>query len=489
MIYLATDFLTEKLSQEVVGQEEALWKLVRAILENLENFATGKGGKKNVLLTGPTGSGKSEVARRLGELFKVPFIRVSITDYTLTGYKGRDPQDILLEDFKGEYERKKEEFKEFLIGVLTYYEALKYAKELPLEEKLELARFGALLCFAEPQEIENPPKRADFFLSMLKSLEGNEEIEAKAKELLKGPPFGIVFIDEFDKVLIDESQNNFYQHLQSHILTMVEGGLVTKEKRKAMESSNVTFVLAGSFYHASPEELTPELKGRLQVEVNFKKLELEDYERIAKKLFSRGELPGLLGEVEAEESFFKELARVCRLENQKEYLGARRLQKLLTKVEEALNWEFSRAPSEVKLTGQFLKWAVEFTLPPLDRSEVLLKPQGQEKKPLEVAEAFLKFLKDKGPITVNDENFEKYRWLLSEVDEEGKSLLLKAHEEGLVTVSLREKKLLELEVGKGKKVMDINVPPEDDFPEEEIEEFLNEEVDQDLLDILDEIEF
>jgi len=488
MIYLASSFVAEKVSQKVVGQEEAVWRLTRAILESLDGFVTGKGGKKNALLTGPTGSGKSELARELGKLLKVPVVRVSITDYTLTGYKGRDPQEILLEDFRREYERKRGEFREFLTEVLTYYEALEYLKELPLEERLELARFGALLCFGRAEE-EKKPEKADLFLSMVEFLRGDSRIRDKVEELLNGPPFGVVVVDEFDKVLIEESQYGFYQHLQSHLLTMIEGGVVTREKSKAMDSSNVVFVLAGSFYQASPEELIPELKGRLQVRVNLKKLELEDYERIAKGLFSRGELPGLVGEVEVEESFFRELARICHLENQKEYLGARRLRLLLDAVEEALNWELSRAPSEVKLTGNFLRWALNFSLPPVSAPETPVKPEKKEEERLTVPEIFLRFLEDNGPLIVSDRNFEKYRWLLQTVDEKGKSLLLKGHEKGVIEVRMSDEKLLDLEVGKGVKLRDINHPEEDEYIcEEELEE-LSKHLDQDILDLLDDVEF
>jgi len=499
MIHLASDFVAEKICQTVMGQEEGVRRLIRAVLQSLDCFVTGKKGKKNVLLTGPTGSGKSEVARQLGKVLKVPTVRVSITDYTLTGYKGRDPQEILLEDFRKEYRRKKAEFKKFLTKVLAYYGALNYIKELPLAERLELSRFGALLCFSEADEVEEPPKNANLLLLMLESLERDPEVQRRAEELLKGPPFGVVFVDEFDKVLIEESQYGFYQHLQSHILTMIEGGVITREKLTEMDSSNVVFVLAGSFYLAGPEELIPELKGRLQVEVNFKKLELQDYERIAKGLFLRGELPGLVGEVEVEESFFKELARVCHIENQKEYLGARRLYRLLDAVEEALNWELSKAPSEVRLTGKFLYWALNFNPPPPSLPETAVKREKRKKEALQVPELFLKFLRENEPLTVNDRNFEKYRWLLSIIDDEGKTLLLKAYEEELLQVSVSNQQFLELEVGKGKKLKDINGWFDDPLIEkverelkekgEETEEFPKKADDGAIYDDIDDIEF
>lgn len=460
MIHLASDFLARRLKKKVVGQDEAVWKLTRAVLENLDHFVNRRRAKKNALIIGPTGSGKSEIARQLAKTLKVPMVKVSITDYTLTGYKGRDPQEIILEDFAREYKRKKGRFENFLTDVLIYYKALSYMEGEPFQERMRLAKLGALMCFTREEkalkEMEGQlPKNARAFLTILEDLEDNDQIQREARRLISGPPFGIVFIDEFDKVLIDESQNSFYTHLQSHILTMVEGELITREKSEAMDTSNITFMLAGSFYHAEPDELIPELKGRLQVRVELKKLNLKDYEKIAKNLFEKGELLSCPKELEVEESFFKELAQICHAENRREYLGARRIHSVISRVEEALNWELLRAPSKIELSGQFLRWALNFQIPEEEIEEALPK-RKEERKKEGTFELLLKFFKENGPIIIDDENFEDYSWALDYKDEEGKTLLLKAYEEGLIEVEVSKREILETEVGPGKKLKEIS---------------------------------
>jgi len=380
MLSFASEYLTYKLSKHIIGQESAIETIVSAICENLEAFFTGKPLKiNNILLMGPTGSGKTEIARNISKILNAPFIRTTMADYTLTGYRGRDPQEIVAVDLKSKITEK------HYIGIrdlrnkfLIRKKAIEMYKEIepsPLKFRIALD-FAAISVFAEKEEAVNfilskyqtrseVVDAIEEILFIIREVEELQEIEEISFSTFEERPFGIVFIDEIDKILIKERTDGaeFYRPLQQFILTMIEGTVVTHEDGR-IDTSHITFILAGAFSQHSPEDFISELKGRLNVKVKIRKLQFEDYLKIATN--QRFEIPEIVKDklVAVEQSALIEMAKLCEEMNEQEYLGARRLKEIFSKVNRAIKWEIqSNDTFPVIINDSFVRWAVLSEIP------------------------------------------------------------------------------------------------------------------------------
>jgi len=383
---LASEYMTEKLSQTVIGQRKALKKITGTLCENFEAYASGEPIKRgNVLLMGPSGSGKTEIARSISKVLEIPFTRVTMADFTLTGYRGRDPQEIVTVDFKRSISRKQIEavrnmLKRFLIRKKVA-EAIGESSLSEIEFKLGL-EFCALTVFFEEDEVIESFHRKLGNPAWLKRLLDNlrssiREVERFSKFLDPGKnpaenmekffekPFGMVFIDEIDKILIKERDDGaaFYRPLQQFILTMIEGAKVTTED-ESIDTSHISFILAGAFSQNSPEEFIPELKGRLPVRAEVRKLNYRDYLKIME--IKGLEIPEAFRNrlVKVEPDAIAEMAKVCQELNEREYLGARRIREVVAKVNMAINVELQNLSSlPVIVNGSFVRWAISYEPP------------------------------------------------------------------------------------------------------------------------------
>ncbi len=387
MLTFASEYLTRKLCQSVVGQEAAVESIVTAVCENFEAFALGKPLKlNNVLVMGPTGSGKTEIARSIAKTLEVPFVRTTMSDFTLTGYRGRDPQEIVTVDLK---EILTENHCEVVNKLKSNYffrnkavEILKSLDISPLEFKVALEFCTTTVFFNEDEVVEYIFSRYGRNKNIINAIDDTrfliKEVERSFKSLgpvpmsfqtFKQKPFGIVFIDEIDKILIKERGDGayFYRPIQEFILTMVEGAIVTSERdyeKAQIDTSHVTFVLSGAFSEHSPDEFIPELKGRLNVKVKVRKLKFEDYLKIAK--LHKFDVPEVLKDklVVVEPSAMVEIAKVCEELNEREYLGARRLREIVSKVNLAIKRELRITSSfPITVDADFVRWAVSFEPP------------------------------------------------------------------------------------------------------------------------------
>ncbi len=330
--------IVSELDKHIIGQQQAKravaialrnrWRRMQ-IAEPLRSEIT----PKNILMVGPTGVGKTEIARRLAKLANAPFIKVEATKFTEVGYVGRDVESIIrdLVDIAVKMTRE-----EALIKVAD--QAMDAAEERVLDalitpprksdtqEKSEtrqkfrkMLREGKLndreveVEVSEPRigvEIMAPPGMEEMTnqlqsifqniasdrtrsrklrvrdaLKLLKEEEAArlvDEDNIKTEALTRVEQTAIVFLDEIDKVAKRSNHSGpdvSREGVQRDLLPLVEGCTITT-KYGIVKTDHVLFIASGAFHYAKPSDLIPELQGRLPIRVELNALTTEDFVRI-----------------------------------------------------------------------------------------------------------------------------------------------------------------------------------------------------------------
>ena len=337
--------IVEELNKYIVGQYEAK-KAVAIALRNrwrrqrLPEDLRDEVIPKNILMIGPTGVGKTEIARRLANLVKAPFIKVEATKFTEVGYVGRDVESIIRElvdvSFKMVKTEKMEEVREkakavaeekilnYLVpkkprryGTLVeeteesparerFREMLKKGQldekivEIDIEEKTSAIVGGVVVPGLEDIESQlkelfsnlGPSKRKKRRLTVKEALKiiENEEAEklidmdeVQTLAVKRAENLGIVFIDEIDKVAARGSSKSgpdvSREGVQRDLLPIVEGTVVST-KYGPVKTDHILFIAAGAFHLAKPSDLIPELQGRFPIRVELKALTKDDFVKI-----------------------------------------------------------------------------------------------------------------------------------------------------------------------------------------------------------------
>lgn len=393
--------IVHALDQHIVGQAEAK-RAVAIALRNrwrrmqLDQELRAEVTPKNILMIGPTGVGKTEIARRLAKLAGAPFLKIEATKFTEVGYVGRDVESIIRdlmevsiklvrEQAKGEVRSKAEDqAEERILDALlrpargneydsgssrdtsTRQVFRKKLREGQLDDKeieIDVSAQG------QNMEIMTPPGMEEM-ASQLQSMFSNmnkqqtetrkitvkearrlivddeaaklvNEDDLKARAIDAVEQNGIVFIDEIDKVAKRSETSGTdvsREGVQRDLLPLIEGSTVST-KYGMVKTDHILFIASGAFHLSKPSDLIPELQGRLPIRVELSALTPNDFERILTEPTASltSQYKALLGTENLDINFtddgIKRIAEIAYQVNEgTENIGARRLHTVMERL-------------------------------------------------------------------------------------------------------------------------------------------------------------
>ncbi len=416
------------LDEYIIGQKEAKKSIAIAFRNRYRRLQLEKSLQeeitpKNILMIGSTGVGKTEIARRIAKIMKLPFVKVEASKYTEVGFVGRDVESMVRDLVNNSVLLVENEHKEKLKDKIEEAVIEKIAKKLlpPLpngvseEKKQEYA--NSLLKMQQrivqgeldSREIEIevrkksieidsnvPPeilrvqenlikvfhKEQDKVKKTLSVKEAKEALKAEISDTLldsesikmeglkRAESSGVIFIDEIDKIAVSSKeggrQDPSKEGVQRDLLPIVEGSVVNT-KYGSIKTEHILFIAAGAFHLAKPSDLIPELQGRFPLRVELENLTEEimymiltqTKTSIIKQYQALLKVEGV--EIAFEDNAIKELAKLSYNANQKsEDIGARRLHTTIEKVLEDISFEAENYSGQsVTITKELIQSKLE----------------------------------------------------------------------------------------------------------------------------------
>jgi ATP-dependent HslUV protease ATP-binding subunit HslU len=408
--------IVSELDKHIVGQDDAKRAVAIALRnrwrrQQVPDPLRGEITPKNILMIGPTGVGKTEIARRLARLADAPFVKVEATKFTEVGYVGRDVDTIVRDlvemavkqtresEMRKVRDRAADAAEDRVLDVLlppareinfsdmqpadsgTRQKFRKMLREGRLDDKeieVEVALMPAQM------EIMAPPGMEDLtsqLQGMFQQLSGgrrrtqkmkvrdalkvlveeeaakllNDE-EIKARALAAAEQNGIVFLDEVDKIASRDGVQGAdvsRQGVQRDLLPLVEGTTVST-KFGMLRTDHILFIASGAFHLSKPSDLIPELQGRFPIRVELSPLSVADFEKIlvATEASLVRQYQALLATENVTLEFradgIRRLAEIAHAVNEKqENIGARRLYTVMERLLEDVSFHASRHEGKV----------------------------------------------------------------------------------------------------------------------------------------------
>lgn len=415
--------IVHELDKHIVGQKDAKRAVAIALRNRWRRMQVpedmrGEITPKNILMIGPTGVGKTEVARRLAKLANAPFIKVEATKFTEVGYVGRDVESIIRDlvdvaiKLRREQAVKSVEFRaaeaaeERILDVLlppardlaseeTKHESAtrqifrKKLREGELDDKeieIDVAATSVGVEIMAPPGMEDMTNQLQSMFSSLgrdktkkakltvkkafKQLQDEEagklvsEEDIKAQAVAAVEQNGIVFIDEIDKVArrgnvsgADVSREG----VQRDLLPLIEGCTVST-KHGMIKTDHILFITSGAFHLSKPSDLIPELQGRLPIRVELHALTPDDFERIlTEPTASLTEQQIALLNTEGVTIHFtkdgiRRIAETAYEVNERtENIGARRLHTILERLLEDVSFDAGTEKTDINIDAAYVE--------------------------------------------------------------------------------------------------------------------------------------
>jgi ATP-dependent HslUV protease ATP-binding subunit HslU len=422
--------IVAELDKHIIGQANAKRSVAIALRNRYRRHKLSPEMKKevmpkNMLMIGPTGVGKTEIARRMAKLTDAPFLKVEATKFTETGFHGRDV-DMIIHDLvvvsmqhcrirrrkrmKAQIDKAVEDtIIKALLGNMSYGDPSSF---------INLLRSGALETLSI--EFEAPVKEGDgmppgnsgeFLLvtNLKKMMGGQRKVEKKRMPIREARPIieeieterltssddlqreaikvaesdGIVFIDEIDKIVSTGAHKNYAdassEGVQRDLLPLIEGCTINT-KFGNVETDHILFIGSGAFHSVKPSDMLPELQGRLPIRVQLDALTEKDFYRILtetqnnfilqQKALLKTEDVGL----EFTDDAIREVARAAAVANRNiENIGARRLHAVMERIMDDISFDASdMAGQKIIIDAARVQRQVQDLLKNVDLSKYVL---------------------------------------------------------------------------------------------------------------------
>ncbi len=424
--------IVEELDKYIIGQAKAKRAVAIALRNRYRRSRLPKELReeitpKNIIMRGPTGVGKTEIARRLARLVKAPFIKIEATKYTEVGYVGRDVESMIRDLVEVSVRMVKDEqahevekkvaplVEKRLVDAITDTRRasdIETSKDAVLEDlragKLENENIEiSVLDTPKPMIAVGGPEISlgSMFDGLMPQKRKKRKMTvARAREILTGEECdkiidkdnvnveairrveeeGIIFIDEIDKIIGGSGSSNNQdvsrEGVQRDILPIVEGSTVAT-KYGNVKTDFILFIASGAFHVSNIEDMIPELQGRFPIRVDLENLTKEDFKRILSETKNAVTLQyaSILKvdniDLKFTEDALDEIAEMAAAENEtSENIGARRLHTIMEALLEDISFNASgdHPMLEVKVDRAYVQNAFKETKKKFDLKKFVL---------------------------------------------------------------------------------------------------------------------